>query len=165
MLYESSKDLAKAHLHGAALGFSAISLPMLGGKIWTTVKGEGKVHDLIPLATPGFRRQVVVGFAVGMVFLRGMLLLAKSVLPKLPEDREEHTWKQKIQFSSVILAAQVVGACIGIFAASYSGTTKGGLYKTVKWGCGVCVLGLLADALIAQARLAASASIKAMMRL
>ena len=144
MLYETSQDLATHHLIGASIGFSAISLPMLGGKIWTTVKGQGKVHDLIPLATPGFRRQVVVGFAVSMVFIRGMLLLAKSVLPKLPEDRKEHTWKQKIQFSSVLLVAQVVGACIGIFAASYAGTAKGGLYKTVKWGCGVWVLDVLA---------------------
>lgn len=143
MFYQTSRALATSHLIGASVGFSAISLPMLGGKIWTTVKGEGKVHDLIPLATPGFRRQVAVGAAVFWVFTHGMYSLTKSML-KSPKDKEDSMRKHMVQDCAVQFAIQTLGLCSGIFAASYADTGKGGLYKIVKWGCGVSVLTLLA---------------------
>ena len=142
--------LTRDACEGFATGCAAISLPMVLAKLWTMAKG-GKVHDVFSIATPAFRRQVVVGATTAIVVMRMLQRMCdKSINKPIPTHcKPEEAWYIRMQIlknrSLLPFAIRSVALCTGLFASSFAPRNSQGLYYKLKWAIGVAGLICLAN--------------------
>ncbi len=127
----------KAFSYGAATGYTAMTVLMGAAAFWAkNVKGSGKAHEYIACATPVFRRQVMVGLAVGLCVQKAMSELLKDG-GDLPSKRRLN---DKLIYDTARFAINASTVMLGALAWSKASNNKGNFYIAAKWAAGLSTL-------------------------